>query len=512
MTGTARASSSRGAFVLASGMAAAAVFGLLFQSLLSNYFGAGAETDAFFMSVSIFAFLSKFMMLGALKSIALPIYQARDSGEVGLGGLVRLILFGLSVVVLALVVLAPILVRVLAPGFDADAAELTTRLLRIRLPALVFTAVITVGIVTLEARGRFGLSVLATKVVPAIAAFAGLAWATNRFGIDGAAWIGLFSALAGFAFLWMRWPSLFHGSARLASRDPQVRGIGRRWLRFSQSTVATMAGEWVFRIGASLLPVGLFSAVLYGRRVHDVLHGAVNDSVNTVTLPDLARVAPSGDVAVGQRLGNRLEALVSVSLPLAGVVVLTSGWIVSVLFGRGRFLEDGMSGPTAAALSIFTFGFLIQGMNQLFFSAAYATDRSHLVNRVQTIGHLVRAVVLIPLVLWVGYVGLVAGQVFMNVLVLGAIGMAWPKELAFTGTNFLRRLGRIGLVSILPLVGLWFATTTLGDPNAYTLLPRAAVLAALGVVPLGLYGALARQAGIQLPALPIPRRPWGRTP
>ncbi len=505
-------SASKSVLVLAGGMGAAAVFGLLFQALLSNYFGAGAETDAFFMSVSIFAFLSKFMMLGALKSIALPVYQQKDSDGAGLGGLLRLVLLSLSAATVLLVLLAPLLVRMLAPGFDADATELTVRLLRIRLPALALTAVITVGLVGLEAHGRFGLSVSASKVVPALAAFLGLLWATDRFGIEGAAWVGLGAAAAGFAFLMVRWPSLFKGSVRDAWRDPDIRGIGRRWLKFSWSTAATTAGEWAFRIGASLLPMGLFSAILYGRKVHDVLHGAINDSVNAVTLPELSRAASSGDTHVGDFVRQRVESLFAVSLPVSGVVILSSPWIVSVLFGRGRFLSDGMSGPTAVALSIFAVGFVLQGLNQLFFSAAYATDRSHLVNRVQTLGHLVRASTLVPLALWLGYVGLVAGQVFMNLLVLGLVAGLWPGDLGPTRRWAVRRLGRVVAAAALPLAALGWVLVKLGDPHAYSITTRAGTLAAVAVGSLVLYAGFARWAGVRLPKVQFPFVPWGRTP
>ena len=63
-----------GLAVLGGGAVLAALLGLGFQSLMAFWFGAGAETDAFFMSLSIFGFLAKFLMLTHLKSLALPPY------------------------------------------------------------------------------------------------------------------------------------------------------------------------------------------------------------------------------------------------------------------------------------------------------------------------------------------------------------------------------------------------------------------------------------------------------
>ena len=59
----------RSVAILGGGTLLAAVFGLLFQALLSYHFGAGAETDAWFMSLSIYAFLAKFLMLTNVKSL-----------------------------------------------------------------------------------------------------------------------------------------------------------------------------------------------------------------------------------------------------------------------------------------------------------------------------------------------------------------------------------------------------------------------------------------------------------
>jgi len=493
--------------MLAGGTAVAAVFGLLFQALLGYWFGADATTDAFFMSVSIFAFLAKFLMLGQLKSIALPVYQRLEhegGGERRLAGLLRLTLVGLAGLSVLLALGAPLLVRFLAPGFSPEQMALTERLLRIRIPALAFTGAVTVGLVGLEARSRFGVSVLAQKVLPAVVSFAALAWIADSAGIEGVAWIGLLAAVAGFAILPIAWPRLLAGSARETWHDPEVRGIGRRWLRFSQATAATTLGEWAFRVGASLLPVGFFSAVLYGRRIHDVLHGAINDSVTTVTLPELSKLATtSGPQAVGARLRARILDLLTVSLPVAAATAIAAPWIVSILFGRGRFAADGMVGPTAVALGLYAAGFLVQGVNQLGFAAAYALDHSARVNRIQTVGHGLRAAALVPLVWSLGYVGLVLAQVAMNVVVLTLWVRSWPSVLGLNhgaaGRELLVGVGHRLMATGLGAVGLLGLLRLAGHPAAWGTLGQIAVLTGASAVAAVLFLAAARVLGIARP-------------
>ncbi|MHB1194131.1 MAG: capsule assembly Wzi family protein, partial [Longimicrobiales bacterium] len=318
--------------------------------------------------------------------------------------------------------------------------------------------------------------------------------------------------------------------ARLADRE--LRGIGRQWLSFGGSNAATFVGEWAFRIAASLLPVGLFSAVLYGRMVHDLLHGAVNDSAQTVSLPRFAAAAAAqgsaasaqGTAAAGQgspaaRVGEQLReslgTLSAATLPLAAFVALTAPWSVALLFGRGRFLADGMLGPSAVSLQLFAVAFLVQGLVQLLFSAAFASGRSELVNRVQIAGHLVRAAVLVPAVMAFSYVGLVGAQVAMNLLVLGLLLAFSPPEWRLRPRHALEGMAGPGargaLVATAVAVALHVAVASrLPEPLSVGTAGRAAVLAAAALGWLAVYGALGLLLGVPaLRRLAVRIRPAG---
>jgi len=503
----------------------AAVFGLLFQALLSYHFGAGAETDAWFMSLSIYAFLGKFLMLSNVKSLALPVYRRLQASEPASAARLerRLLLWlgaGTGALSALLVLGAPVLVDALAPGYHGSQRDLTVALVRIRTPALAFLAVSTGGLVALEAAHRFGVTVTAQKLGPAVVSLALLAWMADRFGMVGVGWAGLAGGVAGGLVALVAMASLLRPggpvpSAEGARRaDVELRGIGRRWISFGGSNAATFVGEWAFRIAASLLPVGLFSAVLYGRMVHDLLHGAVNDSAQTVSLPRFAAAASaqgSGVVGqdspaarVGEQLRESLGTLSAATLPLAAFVAVTAPWSVALLFGRGRFLADGMLGPSAVSLQLFAVAFLVQGVVQLLFSAAFASGRSELVNRVQIAGHLVRAAVLVPAVMAFSYVGLVGAQVAMNVLVLALLVGFSPQEWRLRPLQALKGMAGPGvrgtLVSTAVAVALHLAVALrLPEPLSVGTGRRLAVLAAAALGWLAVYGVLALVLGV--PAL-----------
>jgi peptidoglycan biosynthesis protein MviN/MurJ (putative lipid II flippase) len=522
-----RARTVRGLAVLGGGTALAAVLGLGFQSLLAYWFGASAETDAFFMSLSIYGFLGKFLMLSHLRSLALPVYARLRGSDPErarrlAGGLLGVTVAGVAVISVVLLAAAPVLVDLLAPGYDGAMRDLTVLLVRIRIPALLFLAGTTVAMAFLESEQRFGVTISAQKIVPAAVALALLLVVANRHGIEAVAWVGLLSTVAGaLLILPMARDRLGSPALGAAARDPEIRSIGARWTSLSSSNAATFVGEWAFRVGASLLPVGLFSAVLYGRMVHDLLHGAINDSAQTMALPRFSAAIAAGaeadppkssratdaeadplpspraaDARVAPELGASLTALTALSLPLTLLVATTTPWIVALLFGRGRFLADGMLGPAAVSLSLFMIGFFLQGLVQILFSAAFATHRSDLINRTQLVGHLARAAALVPMVMWLSYVGLVGAQVAMNALVLGLLVLWAPREWGLRSLP--RRLLRPLVAAVIPAVVFVSALSPrLPDPLSLGTGGRVAALAAIGAGWLLVYGALA--AALRLP-------------
>ena len=515
----------RGLAVLGGGTALAAVLGLGFQSLLAYWFGASAETDAFFMSLSIYGFLGKFLMLSHLRSLALPVYarlRATDPARARrlAGGLLGLTVAGVTVLSPLLLAAAPVLVDLLAPGYQGPMRDLTVLLLRIRVPALLFLAGTTIAMAFLESEQRFGVTVSAQKVVPAAVSLALLLALANRYGIAAIAWIGLAATVAG-ALLILPMVRDRLGSPALcaAARDPEIRWIGGRWLSLSSSNAATFVGEWAFRVGASMLPVGLFSAVLYGRMVHDLLHGAINDSAQTMALPRFAAAIAAGadgadagggstaaadaHARVGPPLRASLAGLTALSLPLTLLVAATAPWSVALLFGRGRFLADGMLRPTAVSLALFMIGFFLQGLVQILFSAAFATHRSDLINRTQLIGHLARAAALVPMVRWFSYVGLVGSQVAMNVLVL-ALFVLWSPR-AWGMRVLPSQLLRPFIAAVVPaLLYVAWVGPRLPEPLALGTAGRFAVMTAIGAGWLVVYGALA--AALRLPEADTLRR------
>ena len=483
----------RGLGALGAGTVVAAVLGLALQSLIGFFFGAGAETDAYFMSLYVVALLTKAFMFGPLKSIALPEYAAlgvrSHDGRMLLASIRRRAGSAALLAAAVAVVFAPWLVDAFAPGYEGEQRALTVALLRIRAPALAFLALATTALVALEAADRFGRVTVGNRVLPAAATLLLLVLVGDRFGLTGLAWAGVASAAAGSLTL-LAFSRGQHLSSRPRPQNPShgppptpashrqaARRIWRRWAGMGWSNAAATGGEWVFRIAASTLGPGLFTAVVFGRMVHDLLHGVLNDSASTVALARFSRDRADGrDPAAA--LAASLEGLSAVAVPAAVFGAIMSSWIAALLFGRGELARDGMLGPVAASIALFMVGVVVQGRNQLAFQAAFATGRSALVNRAQATGHLFRALALVPATWLWSFTGLVAVQMAMNVVVAIAFWRAAPAELAPNGRRAaaVGGLGRTAAAVAAPALLLLLADRALPDPF------HAGELSRLGVV------------------------------
>ena len=202
-------------------------------------------------------------------------------------------------------------------------------------------------------------------------------------------------------------------------------------------------------------------------------------------------------------MGVALESLTAVALPIAVMVACLSPWITAVLFGQGEFLASGRLGATAIAMAVFMIGFVVQGRNQLCFQVAFATGRSGIVNRVQIIGHVIRAILLMPFVWAWSFVGLVLAQVTMNVVVAAAFWALSPRDWAHNhrpirGGAF-RGVGAALPVAAVPLGAFLLLRAWLPDPLALAPLTRIGMLLlmTLGWLALGLLVAFV----VRLPAL-----------
>ncbi len=341
--------------------------GFLRDMVLGTLLGAGAVADAFFVAFRLPNQFRAIFGEGAFNSAYVPTYsrvlERRGPHEAGgFASQVFTILLLSQLLVLALAeAFTPGLVRLLAPGFDADPAKFAHAVLmtRITFPYLFCMVLVTLQSGTLNAHRRFAAAAFAPVLLNLVMmVFLGLGWIFPDAGV--AASVGV--TVSGVAQL-----ALMFGAARRAGVlervvRPRLGADVRQFFRALGPAVIGSAGPQIAifadTIIGSLLPTGGPSSLYYAERIYQFPIGVIGAAAGTVLLPEMSRFFAAGDPEGALRAQNRTMALtLALAAPFFLAFVLIPEEIMRGVFLRGRFTAEAAA-AAAAVLSAYGFGLM----------------------------------------------------------------------------------------------------------------------------------------------------------
>jgi putative peptidoglycan lipid II flippase len=346
------------------------VLGLIREQVMATLFGAGMATDAFNVAFRIPNLLRELFAEGAMSSAFIPVFTGTRAraGDQEAWALGRQIVAWLLVVLAAICalgyVLAPALVRLLAPGFAAvpGKLDLTVKLTRIMLPFLPAIALAAAAMGMLNARGRFAVPALAPALLNLGMIGGGLLLipVCEASGQPAIVAMALGLLIGGAAQFLFQLPALAAEGFRLRLERPRLHpGVRRVAALMAPATVglaATQTNLFVITVIASLLPEGSVSWLGYAFRLMQLPIGVFGVALATVALPSLSRAAVAQDLAaLKATLSSALRLIVALTLPAALWLAVMARPVVALLYEHGRF------GPfdtvqTAGAVLMFCVG------------------------------------------------------------------------------------------------------------------------------------------------------------
>ncbi len=371
------------------------IFGFIRDMVIAGVFGAGMGSDAFFVAFRIPNLLRRLFAEGSLSIAFIPVfteYLERDGREAAFGlarSALRLLSVILVVVTVAGILLSPLLVRLIAPGFadNPEKLALTVTLTRITFPYIFFICLVALCMGILNVLGHFAAPAVAPVFlnlamigsalvisprleVPAIGLAIGVL-------IGGVCQLGLqlpFLAQKGFDF----WKPA-------GLRHPGLVQVGRLMLPAVFGAAVYQINILVGTLLASLLPEGSVSYLYYADRVVQFPLGIFGIAMATAVLPSLSRQAAVGDFPALQRtFAHAVNLILFITLPaMAGLIVLRAP-IVALLFKRGAFdLET--TRMTAAALFHYSVGLWAFSAVRIVVSTFYALQDTRTPVRMATL-------------------------------------------------------------------------------------------------------------------------------
>ncbi|MET9951090.1 lipid II flippase MurJ [Streptomyces sp. NPDC006339] len=382
----------RAAVVTAALTAVGAVLGLVRDQILAGYFGAGAETDAFLVAWTVPEFASTLLIEDAMALILVPAFARALARRVGARSgdpvralvratLPRLVLSVAAVCVL-LVLFAPFLVAVLAPGLPDP--RLAVDCTRLTATCVLSFALAGYCSAALRAHGSF-LPPAAIYVAYNVGIIGTILVLREPFGVRSAA-AGV--AVGAVLMVLVQAPTLLRklrnrpvrtaGATTAEPAAPPPPGETRLLVLGMIAPVVVFALTrqsqiLIERFLASPLPAGAISHLNYAQKVAQ-MPMILSLMLCTVSFPVIARALAAGDTEEARRRVER-DLLLAAVVVLAGAstVIAAAPQIVGILFQRGAF-DAGDTAATAAVMRVYALGLLGQTMVgalvRCYFSAA----------------------------------------------------------------------------------------------------------------------------------------------
>ncbi len=324
------------------------LLGFVRDMLIARIFGVDLATDAFFVAFKIPNFLRRLFAEGAFAHAFVPVlsdYQAQGD-KIALkqfvdktAGTLALMLI---LTTLASVVVAPLLIWTLAPGFawQGTQHDLAVLMLQISLPYLFFITLVAFAGSILNAHAQFVVPAITPAFLNICMIIAAL-WLAPLMAqpIVALAW-GIFAA--GMTQLLIQIPALIRlglmPRLRLDFHDVGVKRVIKQLLPAIFSVSVTQINLLLDTLIASFLTVGSVSWLYYSDRLVEFPLGILGLALGTVILPNLAKHhADDNPTSFSNSLDWGLRLVLLVGLPAAiGLIVLAEPTL-STLFQYHEF-------------------------------------------------------------------------------------------------------------------------------------------------------------------------------
>jgi putative peptidoglycan lipid II flippase len=440
------------ALMVAAGIMASRLLGLLRERVFAAYFGTGMAADAVKAAFKIPNLLQNLFGDGVLSASFIPVYakllaeNKQEEADRVAGAVFSLLALVCSVLVALGVWGTPLFISLIAPGFEGEKRELTILLVRIFFPGAGILALAAWCLGVLNSHRRFFLS-YASPVVWNITIIAAL-WFLGRNNSPREQLAVVFAwaaVIGGVLQLLFQLPVVFRVAPKLRFR-PDLSSEHTRTVLRNFGPVFTGRGvfqlsAYVDQVIASFLPLGGVAILGYAQTLYMLPVSLFGMSISAAELPQMSGVLGSeSEVAsrLRERLGAGLRQISFFVIPSA-VAFGVLGDMVGTVYETGQFQRE-QTLYLWSVLAGYAVGLLATTRGRLFSSTYYALR--------DTKTPLKFAIIRVVLATVLGYMGAIWMPVWLGLdarygavgLTLGASLAGWV-EMLLLRTFLSRRIG-----------------------------------------------------------------------
>lgn len=340
--------------------------GLVRDQVIGYYFGTSAATDAFAVAFRIPNLFRRLLGEGALTAAFVPVFTRtlEEGGDGAARSLFRNVFTLLALVLAALsllgIILAPLVIMVMVPGFrkDPETYQLTVFLARVLFPYIFFMGLGALFMGALNSKGRFTAPALG-PFVGNLAIIGGAVLLAARLDVPVLS-LAIGAMVGGALQLAIQLPSLRRAGLSLRPswdfKNPEVRQILTLMAPAALGASVYQLSVFINQCLASFLPEGSISYLYFADRLMQFPLGIFAVAIGTAVLPALSRQSAQGDQeGFIQSARFALGLSFFVTVPAMAGLAVTALPLVTFLFQRGDFTSQSSLG-TAIALQAYALG------------------------------------------------------------------------------------------------------------------------------------------------------------
>lgn len=450
------------------------ITGLLRETLMATFLGAGAVADAFFIAFQFPNLFRSLFAEGAFSASFVPIFSqilerdGKTKAKAFADQAFAVLTVVLIVFCLVVILFMPQVLAVLAAGFDKIPGQLdrTTELARVMFPYLLFISLTSLQSGVLNAMGRFAVPAAAPVMLNLVfiaalligvgaggdrAVF--LAWGVLLSGVVQLLWLTADCRRVGMNFALVR-PRL----------TPEVKLLLMRIL-----PMAFGAGIYQFNVMANksiatLVGPGAVSWITYADRINLLPVGIFGTAIGVALLPLLARHIQAGDEKAALHDQNRaIEISLLLTVPAAAGIAMLAQPITASLFEYGIFTPHDRE-MVAAALLAFSLGLPAYVLNKALTPGFFGRHDTKTPVIASSVSLVFNIAINIALMKSMGHVGIALGTTISAWINAGILTVILYRRGHLQADARLKtRLPRIVLACAAMAAALWLGVMATGN-------------------------------------------------
>jgi putative peptidoglycan lipid II flippase len=339
------------ASLVALGILFSRLTGLIRQRVFAHYFGLQSDAaDAFMAAFRIPNVLQNLFGEGALSASFIPVYASllargdrREATRVA-GAVVALLALVTSVLVLLGVLLTPVLIALIAPGFRGAKRDLTIAIVRVLFPGAGLLVLSAWCLGMLNSHRKFLLSYTAPVIWNVAMIVTLVVWGA-RVPLPELAVILAWGSVCGSALQFLiQLPAIRRLVPDLRVRlelSEHVRTTVRNFVPVFISRGVVQISAYIDALLASLLPTGAVTGLANAQLLYTLPVSLFGMSVSAAELPAMSGAAGlDATDELRERLNNGLRQIAYFVVPSSVAFVALGDVIAAALFQTGRFTHE----------------------------------------------------------------------------------------------------------------------------------------------------------------------------